>query len=135
MIVVDANILVHHFLNGEHRSLLERVWEKDPEWVTSALWRSEFRNVCLKMHRFGKIPLPVLQKGLEEAEESMRAFTFRVQTAHVMAAALRYHLSAYDAEYVSLGIELDCQVLSIDKAMRNNCPDWVAHPYEWLESR
>jgi len=134
MIVVDSNILVHFFLNGEHRNLLERVRSRDSEWVAPILWRSEFRNVCIKMNRFGNIPLPVLLKGMEEADDVMRASTFRVQSNHVIVIAHRYQLTAYDAEYLSLALELDCQVLTFEKAMISKCPDVIIHPYDWLAS-
>lgn len=134
MIVVDSNILVHFFLSGEQRSLLERVHSRDPEWVAPILWRSEFRNVCMKMNRFGNVPLPVLMKGMEEAEEAMRAYTLRVQSNQVLVMANRYKLTAYDAEYASLATELDCRLLTFDKAMISKCPELISHPYEWLES-
>lgn len=71
---------------------------------------------------------------MEEADEVMRTSTFRVQSNHVIVMAHRYNLTAYDAEYLSLAIELDCKVLTFDKAMISKCPGLICHPYEWLES-
>ncbi|MEN9838754.1 MAG: hypothetical protein RL177_233 [Bacteroidota bacterium] len=73
-------------------------------------------------------------KGMEEAEEAMRAYTLRVQSNHVLVMSHRYNLTAYDAEYASLATELDCRALTFDKAMISKCPEVISHPYEWLES-
>ncbi len=45
MIVVDTNVVGYLFLSSEKSVLAERALEKDNEWATPILWRSEFRNV------------------------------------------------------------------------------------------
>jgi predicted nucleic acid-binding protein len=43
MIVVDTNLIVYFWIQGEHTALAERIMRKDAHWVAPPLWRSGFR--------------------------------------------------------------------------------------------
>ena len=45
MIVVDSNVLAYLYLPGEHTADAEALLERDPDWASPVLWRSEFRNI------------------------------------------------------------------------------------------
>ena len=45
MIVVDTQMLVYAATPNPNAEMALRVALKDPDWRTSTLWRSEFRNV------------------------------------------------------------------------------------------
>ncbi len=45
MIVVDTNVIGYLFLSSDQSQAAERTLQKDCEWATPILWRSEFRNV------------------------------------------------------------------------------------------
>lgn len=45
MIVVDVNTIAYLWIPGEMTELAEKALSRDPHWVSSILWRSEFRNI------------------------------------------------------------------------------------------
>ncbi len=45
MIVVDTNIIACLYLTSEFTARAETQLQKDPEWATPLLWRSELRNI------------------------------------------------------------------------------------------
>ena len=47
MIVVDTNILLYLYVPGSHTGDCIRLLERDPEWASPSLWRSEFCNTLL----------------------------------------------------------------------------------------
>lgn len=40
MIVVDTNIISYLFIKGERTESVKKVLQKDPDWISSILWRS-----------------------------------------------------------------------------------------------
>ncbi len=53
MIVVDANVLAHLHLPGEHTSAAEALLGNHPGWAAPVLWRSGFRNILASYVRRG----------------------------------------------------------------------------------
>jgi predicted nucleic acid-binding protein len=48
----------------------------------------------------------------------------------ILALAKTFKITAYDAEFVSLAIERDTQLVTIDKALLNTFPDICKKPIQ-----
>jgi len=53
MTVVDTNIIASLYLEAQRSTQVERLLEKDAQWVAPILWRSGFRNVLALYLRKG----------------------------------------------------------------------------------
>ena len=64
MIVVDVNTVAYLWIPGELTALAEQVLARDPHWVSSVLWRSEFRNILAGYFRQGSLRRSISHKQL-----------------------------------------------------------------------
>ena len=132
MIVVDTNVIAHYFLRGDNDQAVIDVMQKDSEWVAPSLWRSEARNVVMIMHVHGKEDLYELMNRLAMAETHLRTRTIQVRSENVLPIAKESGLTAYDAEFVSAAIELDCKLVTMDRKILSSYPQIAFHPMTWL---
>jgi predicted nucleic acid-binding protein len=132
MIVVDTNVICQYFLRGDSDDVIIGVMRKDPEWVAPYLWMSEARNVLTKLHVHKGEDLTMLSGRLDVAELFMRPRTIRVKSEHVLPIAMESGLTAYDAEFVSVAMELDCPLLTLDRKIRTAYPMRAIDPVVWL---
>lgn len=135
MIVVDTNVICHYFLRGDADDAVIRVMREDPEWVAPYLWLSEARNVLMKLHVHSGQDMSTLSDRLDIAEAFMRPRTIRVKSEHVLPIAMESGLTAYDAEFVSVALELDCPLITLDRKIRIAYPKCAYEPAVWLGSR
>jgi len=82
------------------------VLRPDPKWATPPLWRSELRNVRSLYVRHRSLPSDVALDCMKEAEGILGDRDYEVTSEMVLALTERHPVSAYDAEYVSLAMDL-----------------------------
>jgi predicted nucleic acid-binding protein len=114
MIAVDVNVLAYRFIQGEKTDLACKLLKKDAEWVVPTLWRHEFLNVLATSARAGII-------GLYEAEtlwrDVFRIFQHRefpVLYEQALLLSVRFSISAYDAQYITLAREMNIPCITED---------------------
>lgn len=122
MIVADTNLVSYLLIEGERTEATRRVWQKDPEWRLPPLWRSEFLNVLATL----------IRAELLDSEEALAAWfgatrLFRGKEREpagqsVLAAAVRYDLSAYDAHFVVVAEDLHATLVTGDREILAACP-------------
>jgi predicted nucleic acid-binding protein len=132
MIVVDTNVIAHYFLRGAADEAVIQVMQKDPEWVAPSIWRSEARNVVMMLHVHGKEDFDGLMGRIAIAEAYMRTRTILVHSAKVLPIAKESGLTAYDAEFMSAAIELDCRLVTLDRMILSSYPKIAFNPTTWL---
>ena len=122
MIVVDVNTIAYLWIPGEMTELSERVLKKDPHWVSSILWRSEFRNILAGYLRRGDLDRVTVNRSLEGAESQLAGYEFTVPSALVMDQVAASTCSASDCEYVALADDLNATLVTSDKRILKNFP-------------
>jgi len=115
VIVVDTNILAYLFLEGEHTLEAERALKIDPDWVSSRLWRSEFRSVLTLYLKRRLFSLDASYKIMREAELFMREKEYEPSSLEVLRLASVSGCSAYDCEFVALSLALDVPLVTCDR--------------------
>jgi len=133
VIVVDTNILAYFWIQGEHTSVVEQVFLRDPDWHAPVLWRSEFRNILAGYLRRCEITLETALEILFRAERQMRGKEYMVETFEVMNLVAQSNCSAYDCEFVALAKELDTSLITTDKQILKAFPQIALSPETFVK--
>lgn len=113
--------------------LAYRVLRKDPDWAAPLLWRSEFRNVVSLYLRKEILELPVALQSIQEAEQLMEARACEVNSTQVLQFVVRSARSAYDCEFVALADDLEVPLVTFDKRICNEFPEFAVHPEQFVK--
>jgi predicted nucleic acid-binding protein len=124
MIVVDTNIIIYFYLDGEFTDLAEKAFKKDSHWVAPLLWRSEFRNVLASCMRKKIITLEDAFEMMPEAELLMKGNEYSVMSPHVLQLVKQSNCNctAYDCEFVALARDLYIPLVTMDKKILRHFP-------------
>jgi len=117
MIVVDTNIIGYLFLSSELSLLAERALEKDSEWASPILWRSELRNVLVQYVRKNLIKLDHAQRIMDGAMELLKGREYEVLSYKVLQLASESNCSAYDCEFIATASDLQVPLVTVDKQL------------------
>ena len=131
MIVADTNLIVYLFITGDQTSLAQKVLAKDSQWIVPPLWQSEFRNVLAAYIRRG-MALSEAKQIMQEALETLEMRQIVPPYANVLDLIGESNCTAYDCEFVALAKELDVQLVTADKQLLNQFPDWVISLEEFV---
>ena len=122
MIVVDVNTLAYLWIPGEFTVLAEQALARDPHWVSSILWRSEFRNILAGYLRRGALDPEAADRCLDGAESQLAGHEYVIPSPLVMQKVTASRCSAYDCEYVALAEDLKTLLVTVDKQLLNEFP-------------
>ena len=122
MIVVDVNTLAYLWIPGEMTPFAEKALTRDPHWVSSVLWRSEFRNLLAGYLRRGNLDRAAVGRCLHGAESQMAGHEYLIPSERVMQKVMGSNCSAYDCEYVALAEDLNAPLVTTDKQILSSFP-------------
>jgi len=116
VIVVDTNVIAALLLpTSTHGAAAKRLLQHDREWVAPLLWRSEFTNILATGTRNGWFDLHQAAEALQIAEDLMDGGDFHVPAAEVLQVAASSGCTGYDAEFVVLARDLECNMVTLDR--------------------
>ena len=122
MIVADTNLVSYLLIEGERTETARQVWAKDSDWMLPTLWRSEFLNVLATMVRVGRLEARDALIAWRRAGDLFRSSEAEPDGEQVLAAAIEYGVSAYDAQFVVVAEMLDVPLVTCDRALVAACP-------------
>lgn len=128
MIVVDAMVIVASILTGDATSSATAWRVRDPHWIAPPLWRSEVRNVLVRLSRSQGVAMDRAVEAMTFAERSMVNGTFDVASDHVLCLAIASGCTAYDCEYVALAEARRVKLLTADRQVLAAFPG-IAVPF------
>jgi predicted nucleic acid-binding protein len=123
MIVVDSNVLAYLYLPGDHTPAAEALLERDPDWASPILWRSEFRNILAGYVRRKEISFEQAVSLQLEAENLLAGCEFEVESRKVLELVRDSDCSAYDCEFIALAMKLDTKLFTMDKKLLRAFPN------------
>ena len=122
MIVVDTNVLAYLFLEGEHTHEAEQVLKIDPDWVSTRLWRSEFRSVLALCLRKKTVSLDQALKIAQTAELFMKGKEYEPFSPDILRLVSDSPCSAYDCEFVALAQTFNAPLVTSDEQLLKHFP-------------
>ena len=123
MIVVDVNALAYLWIPGEMTALAEKALRRDAHWVSSILWRSEFRSILAGYLRRGDLNAEAVTRCLDGAESQLAGHEYVVPSSLVLQKVIASTCSAYDCEYVALAEDLKTTLVTSDTQILAQFPD------------
>lgn len=135
MIVVDVNVLAYLWIPGDLTPLAEKTLRRDLMWVSSILWRSEFRNILVGYLRRGTLTPAGVDRCLDGVESQMAGRDYVLPSARVMRLVERSTCSAYDCEYVALAEDMGVRLVTSDRQILTDFPDLTVSLKDFSDGR
>ncbi|MFO7870267.1 MAG: type II toxin-antitoxin system VapC family toxin [Kiritimatiellia bacterium] len=123
MIAVDVNVLAYLWIPGEMTTLADETLARDPHWVSSILWRSEFRNILAGYLRRGDLNQTAVDRCIDGAESQLAGYEYLVPSGLVMRKIAASTCSAYDCEYVALAEDMKATLVTCDRKVLAEFPE------------
>lgn len=121
MIVVDANVIAYRVLANDRTTLALRLFDMDGEWISTSLWEYEFSNILAMPLRNEAWNVQQAVNALRDARKFL-ARVMEPSTETVFEIVRRHKITAYDAQYVALAIELNVPLVTEDKELLKKFP-------------
>jgi predicted nucleic acid-binding protein len=125
VIVVDSNIVAYLYLPSEHSARAEALLERDAEWASPMLWRSEFRNILAGYLRRGALSFAQANALQIEAEALLAGAEFEVVSRSVLELVRDSDCSADDCEFVALARQLRTKLVTTDRKILRAFPEYA----------
>lgn len=133
MIVADTNLLAYAFIEGEFTADARAVLDKDPEWHAPVWWRSEMLNVLAQAVHSGMLTPVQAHTVFELATAHMSTREHVPPETAVLETAVRFRISAYDAQFVATALDLGVPLVTSDKGLLKACPQIAVSPRRFVE--
>jgi predicted nucleic acid-binding protein len=124
VVLVDTNVLAYLMLEGDRTSAAQELFERDADWRSEAFIMVEFSNVLTTYVRTKVLSRDQGLKLLAGAEELVPELT-RVQHARALETATQFGISAYDARFIALAIQMKVELVTEDAKLRAAVPSWT----------
>jgi predicted nucleic acid-binding protein len=124
VVLVDTNVLAYLMLEGDRTSAAQELFERDADWRSEAFIMVEFSNVLTTYVRTKVLTRDHGLKLLAGAEKLVPVLT-SVQNARALEVATQFGISAYDARFVALAIQMKVKLVTEDAKLRAVVPSWT----------
>ena len=124
MVLVDTNVLAYLMLEGDRTSAAQELFERDADWRSEAFIMVEFSNILTTYVRTKVLSRDQGLKLLAGAEKLVPVLT-SVQNARAVEVATQFGISAYDARFVALAIQMKVKLVTEDAKLRVAVPSWT----------
>jgi predicted nucleic acid-binding protein len=128
VIVANTNLICYLLIDGDNTESARRIYSKDPDWHVPHLWRSEFLNVLAVSVQVGVITRTQAEILLPQAIRLFSSNEHEPGAEATLATAIDSHISAYDAQFVTVARHLKCPLITWDKKILTNCPTLAISP-------
>lgn len=122
MIVVDSNVLAARVMLAQTSNLARRVEDLEPVWIVPPLWRYEFQNVLVKTIS-ARLTTPEAAMGIWRQIVAKVAENEHEPAAElVLDLCVRYRITAYDANFIALAMEMGVFCVTQDGELQEKFP-------------
>jgi predicted nucleic acid-binding protein len=111
-------------LEGDRTAAAQELYERDPDWRSEAFIMVEFSNVLSTYVRSKALNRDQALKILAGAEGLMPTLG-SVRHARALEAATQFSISAYDARFIALAMQMKVRLVTEDAKLRAAVPSWT----------
>lgn len=122
MIIVDSNVLAARNLTGTNSMVAEQVEQKDPVWIVPPLWRYEFQNILAKVTGARQITIKDAIFVWKKVSKQLTANEHEPNPEMVIYLSDRYKITAYDANFIAVAMEMDLMFVTEDGELQRKFP-------------
>ena len=133
LIVVDTNIIAAMIFPTQDSEVVTRLHRMNSVWEAPAVWKTEFLSVLALYHRKGLIDYNEGLSALDFAERLIGAREHRVAAKAVLELAIHGTCSSYDCEFVVLARQLGTALITYDRKLLEQFPDFALTPQDYLQ--
>lgn len=126
MIVVDTNVIAALYLPNDHTAQAEALLLQNPNWAAPQLWRSELRNVLTLYLRRQILTFEQACQIQNQAESLMTTNEYQLNSVDIFKLAQASQCSAYDCEFVALARYLNVKLITQDKQILAQFPQYTS---------
>ena len=122
MIVVDSNVLAARNITGPRTHLARQVEEIDPVWLVPPLWRYEFQNILAKSAWARQITHGEAMAIWAKTAAQLVENEYEASPGRVIDLSLRYRITAYDANFIALAMDMEVTCVTEDRDLLDKFP-------------
>ena len=123
MIVVDTNVLAYLLIDGERTADARALFSLDADWRSEPFILVEFTNILATAVRVHGLAPTAAATLLSSAERVVRIGTHAVAHHTALEIARRYSVSAYDARFLAVAVQVGARLVTEDARLRRAAPD------------
>lgn len=122
MIVVDTNVLAARVLSSKFSKVAEKLEQAEPVWVVPILWRYEFQNILATAIKVRQISPATALHVWAQITQVLMGNEAEPSIDSVIALVSKHRITAYDAQFVALALELDVSCVTQDAELWGKFP-------------
>lgn len=122
MIVVDSCVLAVRNLTATLTPLAEKLEQVDNLWIAPPLWRYEFQNILAKRLWAGQFSKVSALRVWQNVSARMQFNECEPSPERVIELSMDYRITAYDANFIALAIEMGIPCVTEDRELREKFP-------------
>jgi predicted nucleic acid-binding protein len=122
MIVVDSNVLTARSMEHDKSSLAVQVERIDSIWIVPPLWRYEFQNILTKAIWAKRLTIDTAVEKWRQVVAYMDGNEHEPSPEKVIELSAHNRITAYDANFIALAIEMDVMCVTEDGELQEKFP-------------
>ena len=122
MLIIDTNVLAYLLIEGDHTATARLLHRRDDDWRSEAFIMIEFTNVLTASIAARRMNLVLAQRFLADATSLLHGKLALIPHDSVLSLAVQYRVTAYDARFLALALQLDRRLVTEDAKLRAAAP-------------
>ena len=125
MVLVDTNILAYLLIEGDRTAAAQELYARDPDWRSEGFILVEFSNVLATQVRAKTLAREQGTRLLADAR-ALIPEPASVPHADALQTANQFGISAYDARFIVVAMQMKLKLITEDTKLRSAVPSWTA---------
>jgi predicted nucleic acid-binding protein len=122
VLIVDTNVVAFLLIEGDYTAAARLLHRRDDDWRSEAFIMVEFANMLTASIAARRMDLMLAQRFLADATSLLQGRLTSIPHDSVLALAVQYRVTAYDARFLALAHQLDSRLVTEDAKLRAAAP-------------